>query len=260
MTDAAPDNRSLVRFAWLTIAAAVVTIGLKAGAYLLTDSVGLLSDALESVVNLVAGIAALIALWVAAWEPDEEHAYGHTKAEYFSSGLEGMLILVAAGSIIWAAIGRLTDPEPIERVGVGLAVSLVATGVNGAVAWRLFRAGDQFRSVTLKANARHLMTDVWTSAGVVVAVGLVAATGWNRLDPVIALIVAGNITWSGVTLVSRSAHGLLDTALDEEDAQRIEAILAHYRERYGLGTHALRTREAGTRRFVSVHVLVPGEW
>ncbi|HEV2127853.1 MAG TPA: cation diffusion facilitator family transporter [Thermomicrobiales bacterium] len=260
MIGVAPENRSLTRFAWLTIAAAVATIGLKAGAYLLTGSVGLLSDALESVVNLVAGIATLVALWVAAREPDEEHAYGHTKAEYFSSGLEGLLILVAAGSIIWAAITRLIDPVPIERVGAGLIVSLLATVVNGGVAWLLFRAGDRYRSIALRSNARHLMTDVWTSVGVVVAVGLVAVTGWNRLDPVIALIVAANISWSGAVLVNRSVHGLLDTALDVEDSERLEVVLARYRERYGVRMHALRTRQAGTRRFMSVHVLVPGEW
>ncbi len=258
---ASPDAaRSLTRFAWLTIAAAVATIGLKAGAYLLTGSVGLLSDALESVVNLVAGVAALVALTFAERGPDDEHAYGHTKAEYFSSGLEGMLILGAAGAIIWTAVGRFFDPVQLEQVGWGLVVSTLASVVNGVVAWWLFRAASRYRSITLHANAKHLVTDVWTSVGVIVAVGLVALTGWTRFDPVIAVLVAFNITWSGVALVRQSAHGLLDTALPEEDTSLIEAVLERYRQEHGIRTHALRTREAGTRRFMSVHVLVPGDW
>lgn len=259
-TTPTPTRRSLTRFAWLTIAAAIVTIGLKAGAYLLTGSVGLLSDALESVVNLVAGVAALIALTVAEREPDKEHAYGHTKAEYFSSALEGVLILGAAGAIIWTAIGRFLDPVPIERIGLGLALSALASVLNGAVAWRLFRAAAEYRSITLQANAKHLMTDIWTSAGVIVAVAVVAFTGWNRMDPVIAMIVAGNITRAGVMLIRASMHGLLDSALPTDEFDRIEAVLARYRTEHGIRTHALRTREAGTRQFMSVHVLVPGEW
>lgn len=253
-------SASLTRFAWLSVATAVVTISLKAGAYLLTGSVGLLSDALESLVNLVAAIVALIALWVAEKEPDEEHAYGHAKAEYFSSGLEGTLILVAAAGILASAVPRLLDPQPIEQAGAGLAVSTVASLVNGAVAWRLFRAAAAYRSVTLYANARHLMTDIWTSVGVIVGVGLVALTGWDRLDPVIAILVAVNIVWAGWLLVRQSMLGLLDTALPPEERQRIEAVLARYREQYGIQTHALRTREAGARRFMSVHVVVPGAW
>jgi cation diffusion facilitator family transporter len=251
---------NLTRFAWLSIAAALLTIGLKAGAYLLTGSVGLLSDALESVVNLVAAVAALIALTIAARGPDEEHAYGHTKAEYFSSGLEGALIFVAAFGIIFSAIPRLIDPQPLEQVGAGLAVSVVASVVNGVVAWKLSQAGRHYRSITLDADARHLMTDVWTSVGVVLGVALVSVTGWNRLDPILALAVAVNIIWSGWGLIDRSIHGLLDTALPQEDLDVVEGVLDRYRHEFGIETHAFRSRQAGRRRFVSMHVLVPGEW
>lgn len=260
MSVAVAKSVSLTRFAWLSVATAVVTISLKTGAYLLTGSVGLLSDALESVVNLIGAIAALIALSVAGKEPDEEHAYGHAKAEYFSSGLEGALVLVAAVGIMVTAIPRLLNPEPLDQVGLGLAVSVLASLVNGAVAWRLFRAAAAYRSVTLHANARHLTTDIWTTGGVLVGVALVPLTGWERLDPVLALAVAANIVWAGWTLMRQSMLGLLDTALPPEERQRIEAVLARYREQYGIQTHALRTREAGARRFMSVHVLVPGLW
>jgi cation diffusion facilitator family transporter len=251
---------SLRRFAWLSIAAALVTIALKAGAWRVTGSVGLLSDALESVVNLIAAIVALVALGVAAKEPDEEHAYGHAKAEYFSSGLEGMLVLIAAAAIAVTAIPRLIEPQPIEQVGAGLAISVAASAVNGIVAWWLFRAGRQYRSITLEASARHLLTDVWTTAGVLVGIVVVALSGWTRLDAIIALLVAANIVWTGVRLVQRSLLGLLDTALPADDIARIETVLAGYRGRYGIQTHALRTRQAGQRRFVSLHVLVPGTW
>lgn len=257
MTAAHP---SLTRFAWLAIAAAAVTISLKAGAYLLTGSVGLLSDALESLVNLVAAIAALLALVAAEKEPDEEHAYGHTKAEYFSSGLEGALILLAAVGIAAAAVPRLLRPAPLEQVGWGLAASTLASLVNLGVAWWLLQAGRAHRSITLEADARHLLTDVWTSVGVLVAVGAVALTGWERLDPLIALVVAANIIRTGVELVRRSMLGLLDTALPPAERAAVEGVLERYRREAGIETHALRTREAGARRFVSVHILVPGDW
>lgn len=260
MQHAAPTTAHLTRYAWLSIAAAVVTITLKSGAFLLTGSVGLLSDALESVVNLIAAVVALIALRVAAKEPDEEHAYGHAKAEYFSSGLEGLLVLLAAIGIAVTAVPRLIDPVPIEQVGAGLAVSIVASAVNGATAWQLFRAARAHRSITLLASARHLVTDIWTSGGVIVGVGLVALTGWHRLDALVALAVAANIVWVGVSLVRASMLGLLDSSLPDEDLASIESVLARYRETYGIQTHALRTRQAGVRRFMSVHVLVPGDW
>jgi cation diffusion facilitator family transporter len=251
---------SLVRFAWLSIVAAVLTISLKAGAYFLTGSVGLLSDALESLVNLVAAIGALIALSVAERAPDEEHAYGYEKAEYFSSGLEGALILVAAVSIILTAVPRLLAPREIEAVGLGLGVSSVATILNLLVAWRLFRAAREHHSITLEADARHLLTDVWTSAGVIVGVISVNFTGWLILDPIIALAVAGNIVLTGIGLVRRSADGLLDVSCPPAERAKIQAVLDDYSKRLGLRWHALRTRQAGRRRFIAVHILVPGEW
>lgn len=254
------DRGSLTRFAWLSIGAATATIALKAGAYLLTGSVGLLSDALESLVNLVAAVVALVVLTIAARPPDDDHAYGHDKAEYFSSGVEGGLILLAAASIIYTAFGRLLDPQPIEQVGLGLAISVAASAINLAVARVLMQAGRHYRSITLEADAHHLMTDVWTSVGVVVGVAAVALTGWERLDPIIAMIVAANIIWSGVRILQRSALGLLDTALPAADRALVVAILEGHVEREGVQYHALRTRQAGARRFCSVHILVPGTW
>jgi cation diffusion facilitator family transporter len=250
---------SLTRYAWLSIAVAVLTIGLKTVAYWLTGSVGLLSDALESLVNLAAAIMALAMLTVAARPPDEEHAYGHSKAEYFSSGVEGALILLAAVSIGWAAWGRLLAPQPIEQPGIGLAVSVVASLLNLVVARILLAAGRRYHSITLEADAHHLMTDVWTSLGVLVGVGAVVLTGWNRLDSIVAILVAGNIIWTGVQLMRRSALGLLDTALPAEEQAVVRKALEPY-ERSGLQFHALRSRQAGARRFVSMHVLVPGSW
>jgi cation diffusion facilitator family transporter len=251
---------SLTRFAWLSIAAAIVTIGLKTGAYYITGSVGLLSDALESVVNLVAAIVALVVLTVVARPPDEDHAYGHNKAEYFSSGVEGALILVAAASIAYAAVGRLINPKSIEQAGLGLAISVAASAINFAVARVLMQAGRHYHSITLEADSHHLMTDVWTSVGVVIGVALVAITGWEILDPIIALIVAANIVWTGARILQRSALGLLDTALPADERQQVVAILDRYVSTEGVQYHALRTRQAAARRFVSVHILVPGSW
>jgi cation diffusion facilitator family transporter len=250
---------SLQRYAALSIAAAITTIALKGGAYLLTGSVGLLSDALESLVNLVAAIAALWALAVAARPADEEHAYGHTKAEYFASGFEGALVLVAAASIIATAVWHLLRPHPIQDAGLGLAITAVASLINWAVARRLEQAGKRFHSIALEADAHHLMTDVWTSIAVIMGVGLVALTGWVWLDAAVALIVAANIVRIGVDLLRRSALGLLDTGLPEEVRAGIIAVLDAQRI-HGVQYHALRTRQAGARRFISVHVLVPGEW
>lgn len=253
------DRPSLRRFALISILAAVLTIGLKGIAYLLTGSVGLLSDALESLVNLAAAVVALVALSIAARPEDEEHSYGHTKAEYLASGFEGALIMVAALTIGVTALPRLLRPEPIEAAGLGLVISAAATLINLAVAQVILRAGRRYRSITLEANAYHLMTDVWTSAGVILAVGVAAATGWVRLDPVIALLVAMNIVRIGVDLLRRSVLGLLDTAVPEATRQVITGILDSYLER-GVSFHALRTREAGARSFISFHILVPGEW
>jgi cation diffusion facilitator family transporter len=255
------DNaRSLTRFAWLSIGAATATIALKAVAFTLTGSVGLLSDALESGVNLVAAVVALVALSVAARPADDQHYYGHSKAEYFSAGIEGAMILAAAVAIVLSATARLLHPRPLEQVGPGLAISVAAALLNGTVASVLLRAGRQHRSITLTADGRHLVTDVWTSAGVVAGVAAVAATGWERIDPLMALAVGGNIVVSGWRLVHRSVGGLMDTALPAGDHATIEAVLARYRESEGIRFHALRTRDAGARRFVSLHVLVPGTW
>jgi cation diffusion facilitator family transporter len=232
---------------------------MKAGAYLLTGSVGLLSDALESVVNLVAAVVALVALSVAAREPDDERAYGYQKAEYFSSGTEGGLILVAAVGIIVTSVDRLLHPTPLEAVGLGLVISVLASLVNFGVALRLRHAGRLYQSITLEADAQHLFTDVWTSAGVVLGVGAVALTGWLWLDSVVALAVGLNIIRSGVDLVRRSVRGLMDTAIRPAERERLQAVLESFRED-GIEWHAVRTRQAGARRFVSLHVLVPGDW
>ena len=250
---------SLTRFAWLSIAAAVATIALKATAYYVTGSVGLLSDALESGVNLAAALMALAMLVVAARPPDEMHAYGYSKAEYFSSGAEGALIVLAAASIVWTAVPRLITPRPLEQVGVGLALSVLAAALNFAAARLLLAAGKKYRSIILEADAHHLLTDVWTSAGIVVGIGLVALTGWSRLDPLIALVVAANILRIGLQLLRRSVLGLLDTTLPRADQEAIKQILSRY-EPKGIHFHALRTRHAGRRSFISFHVLVPGEW
>jgi cation diffusion facilitator family transporter len=254
---AAPPN--LTRFAWLSIAAAVATIGLKFAAWRLTGSVGLLSDAAESVVNLMAAAMTLTMLTVAARPPDEDHEWGHSKAEYFASGVEGALILVAAAAIAWAAVGRLLAPRPIEQVGLGVAVSTAASLVNFAVARVLLRAGRRHHSIALEADAHHLMTDVWTSAGVLAGIGLVALSGWQRLDPIVALLVAANIVWTGVQLIARSSSGLLDAAITAEDQRALQAILDRYGSRE-IQFHAVRTRQAASRRFVTMHVLVPGAW
>jgi cation diffusion facilitator family transporter len=249
----------LTRYAWLSIGAALLTIGLKALAYLVTGSVSLFSDALESGVNLVAAGVALVALTIAARPPDEDHTYGHDKVEYFSSGVEGGLILVAANSIALTSVQRLLNPEPLEQLGIGMTASVVASLINFGVARVLLRASRAHRSVTLEADSRHLMTDVWTSAGVAVGVVAVGLTGWLWLDPVIALLVALNIVWSGVKLVRQSALGLMDTALPADQLAQIRAILDSYTHE-GVQWHALRTRQAGARRFIFFHVLVPGEW
>lgn len=253
------DRASLARFAWLSIAAALATMALKTVAFLLTGSVGLLSDAVESTVNLVGGVMALAMLKVAARPADEDHEFGHAKAEYFSSGVEGSLILVAAASIAVAAVRRLLAPQPLEQVGLGLAVSVGASLVNLGVALVLLRVGRRRRSITLEANAHHLLTDVWTSVGVLAGVGAVAWTGWQRLDPLVALAVAANIVFTGVSIVRRSALGLMDTALPAEEVARVRAVLRSH-ETEGVAFHALRTRQAGARSFVSTHVLVPGSW
>ncbi|MBL8526270.1 MAG: cation transporter, partial [Burkholderiales bacterium] len=231
----------------------------KGLAWWLTGSVGLLSDALESFVNLAAAIVALWLLKVAARPPDDEHSFGHDKAEYFASGIEGIFILAAATGIALTAVPRFLHPEPLQQVGWGLAVSAVAALVNLVVGQILIRAGKAHHSITLEADGQHLMMDVWTSAGVIAAVALVAATDWLRLDPLIAIAVAAHICLTGVRLMRRSVSGLMDSALPREERDRVQAILERHRAA-GVDYHALRTRQAGHRRFVYFHLLVPGAW
>ncbi len=253
------NRSSLTRFAWLSIGAAIATVTLKVVAYWLTGSIGLLSDALESLVNLLAATLALVTLIIAARPPDEEHAFGHDKAEYFASGIEGALILVASVGIVVGAVPRLFDPEPLAQIGSGVLVSAVASVINWGVARVLMRAARQHGSVVLEADARHLMTDVWTSVGVIGGLVAVSVTGWARLDPLLALAVAVNIVWSGVELVRRSALGLMDTAIPLEQQAAVVAILAQHGAN-GVRYHALRTRQSAGRSYVSVHILVPGAW
>lgn len=253
------EPTSLTRYAWLSIAAAVVTIGLKTGAWALTGSVGLLSDAAESVVNLAAAVVALIALRLAAKPANERFMFGHTKAEYFSAAIEGIMILVAAAAILVTAAERFIHPRPVENIGVGLLVVVIASVVNGAVALVLLRAGRRHRSLTLTADGRHLMTDVITSVGVLVGVGLVAVTGYERLDPIVAFAVGVNIIVTGVKLITESAEGLLDVTLpDEENDAIVEILNRHTTERTRF--HGLQTRVSGRKRHATLHVLVPDEW
>ncbi len=252
-------SAQLLRYAYLSIAAAVATILLKGIAWWLTGSVGLLSDALESFVNLAGALMALAMLSLAAAPADDRHAYGHGKAEYFSSAFEGFLILLAAVSIAYAAIDRWLHPQALAEVGVGLLVSVVASLINLYAARVLLKAGRANNSITLEADAKHLMTDVWTSVGVIIGVGLVWLSGWLWLDPLIALLVAVNIVWTGWELLHRSASGLMDEAISEEQLDEVEKVLQRYRQQ-GLDFHALRTRQAGRQVFISIHVLVPGEW
>jgi cation diffusion facilitator family transporter len=251
---------NLERFAWLSIGAAVATIGLKTLAWWLTGSVGLLSDALESVVNLAAAMLALSMLRLAASPPDDDHPYGFSKAEYLSAGIEGALIVLAAAGILIAAIPRLIEPRPLDMPGLGLGLTAAATAINFAVARVLMRAGHRFHSITLEADGRHLMTDVWTSVGVFAGVTLVFVTDLYWLDPVIALAVAVQIVWTGVALVRRSVSGLLDAAISRDEQNEVTKLFTEYSRRYGVTFHALRTRQAGARRFISFHLLVPDAW
>lgn len=253
------NRASLTRFAWLSIAAALATITLKATAYFLTSSVGLLSDAIESLVNLAGAVVALFMLTIAARPADESHVYGHSKAEYFASLVEGLLILTAAAGIISAAVTRLLHPLPLEGLGLGLVISASASLINFGVARVLLNEGRKRNSITLEADAQHLMTDVWTSVGVIGGVAIAGFTGWSVLDPVLAILVALNIVWTSFALLRRSVMGLMDAALPASEQALIEQVMARYRER-GASFHALRTRQAAARRFVSVHMLVPGDW
>jgi len=253
------DN-NLQRYAWMSIAAALVTIGLKTMAWRLTGSVGLLSDALESLVNLAAALLALSMLRLAAAPPDDQHHYGFSKAEYFSAGIEGALIVLAAAGILATALPRLIQPRPIDAPLLGLGITAAATAINFGAAIILIRAGKKHDSITLDADGKHLMTDVWTSLGVIAGVGLVYATGWLLLDPLVALAVGVHIVWTGLGLMRRSVAGLLDAAIPHDDQSEIDKLFSEYSTRYGVSFHALRTRQAGVRRFVTFHLLVPDAW
>jgi cation diffusion facilitator family transporter len=259
----ASSTPSLARYAWLSVAAAIVVLALKLGAWRVSGSVGLLSDALETLTNLGGAVMALLMLRLAAQPPDDEHAYGHTKAEYFSSGFEGLLIFLAATLIVVEAFPRLIHPQPLEQPGIGIVISVIATAINLGVSRVLFRAARQHGSVSLDADARHLMADVWTTAGVILGIGLVVITGWLWLDAVVALAVAANVLWEGWKLVGEAASGLMDAAWPEDEQRALHAILDRFREEAAPGQidfHAVRTRKSAARRFVSFHVLVPGAW
>lgn len=250
----------LERYAWLSVAAALATIGLKTFAWQVTGSVGLLSDALESLINLAAALLAVAMLRVAAAPPDEAHPYGRFKAEYFASGIEGALIVFAAGSIAYASVPRLLAPQPIEAAALGIGLSVVASMINFAMAQALLAVGRREHSIALEADGHHLMTDVWTSAGVIAGVALVWGTGWLILDPLIALAVAAHIVWTGIGLMRRSYTGLLDAAIAPRERADMEKIFTEYQRRYPVKFHAVLTRQAGARRFMSFHLLVPDAW
>lgn len=250
---------SPTKFARLSVLAAIATISLKALAYLVTDSVGLLSDAFESGVNLIAALVTLVALLVAAIPPDDNHAYGHSKVEYFASGVEGTLILVAAITIVISAVDRFFNLKSVENIGIGLGISFIATILNFIVARTLKKGGERHNSIALLADADHLFTDVWTSAGVMIGVILVAITGYIWLDPLIAILVAINIVYTGIKIIKQSILGLMDTALPKVEQQKIIKILQSYEET-GISFHALRTRQSASQRFASVHIQVPGFW
>jgi cation diffusion facilitator family transporter len=249
---------------WVSVAVALVTIVLKTVAWHITGSVGLLSDALESFVNLASAVFGVAMVTVAARPPDEDHPYGHYKAEYFSSGFEGVLIVGAAGGILWTAGHRWFDPQPLEQVGWGLALSVLSSALNGALAWVMFKASRQHRSMALQADARHLMTDVWTSVGVVVGIGAVGATGWLWLDPLVAMGVALNILKEGLHLIWQSSQGLMDEAIEPEAMAHIQATLAQFEHRRGehviIRFDHVATRKAGQRLFVDMHMHMPASW
>ncbi len=253
----AKTPRSPTFYILVSVATSILTMALKSGAYLLTGSIGLLSDALESGVNLAAALVALATLSYAHSGADADHNFGHEKAEYFSSGIEGALIFVAAGAIIWSAFPRLLSPQPIEQVGIGLALSVLAAGANLLCGWFLLQGARDHRSITLEADAHHLLTDVWTTAGVIAGVAVVHFTGWLVLDPVIAIAVAVQILWTGWSLVRRSFGGLMDQAIPGEERAKIVAVLEQVKS-IGGDYHRLRTRVSGRKSFVDVHVLVPG--
>jgi cation diffusion facilitator family transporter len=250
-------RRSPSFYAGLSVATSVVTITLKFWAYSVTDSVGLLSDAIESLVNIVAALVALAVLYYVAFGPDDDHNFGHDKAEYFSSGIEGGLIIAAAVGIVWSAIPRLIEPRAIEQITLGIVLTVAASAANALCAWVMLRAAKVHRSITLEADARHLLTDVWTSAGVLAGIVVASATGWARLDPLVAIVVAVQIVWTGWSLIKRSFDGLMDRAIPAKEHAKLIEVLERYKTQ-GCDYHQLRTRQSGKRSFIDVHLLVPG--
>lgn len=268
-------KKSLTVYGWLSIAASISTITLKTYAYWLTDSVGLLSDALESIINLVAAIIMLFVLHIAAQPPDETHPYGHEKIEYFSSGAEGVMILLAAFSISMTAWERLLFPKPLQQLDLGIVISVIASVINFIVAKILIHAGKKYRSIPLESDGKHLMTDVWTTIGILLAIGIIMFANaipesvnfahqfdfkWEILDPIIAIFVALNIVLAGLQLIRRTIAGLMDVALPIEEQAQIIAVFEEFSAAQGITYHAFRTRCSGTQRFVSAHILVPGNW
>lgn len=251
------NREFLTGYIWLSVAAALTTILLKTGAWYLTDSVGLLSDAMESVINLIAALMAMVMMKISIIPPDKNHEFGHGKAEYFSSLTEGILIMAAAAGIAYTAGLRFINPRPLEKLGIGLIVSSIAAIINFVVSRILLSAGRKYRSITLEADSHHLMTDVWTSIAVIGGVGAVGVTGWLKLDSIVAFAVAMNILWTAFLIIRRSVAGLMDASLSSQEEGIIESVLSVYRCQ-GIQFHALLTRQGASRRFVSLHVLVPG--
>ncbi|MEZ5307393.1 MAG: cation diffusion facilitator family transporter [Pyrinomonadaceae bacterium] len=253
-------DKSLGRYAWLSIVAAIATITLKTAAYLQTHSVGILSDALESTVNLAAAVLALWMIRVAERPPDDDHEFGHNKAEYFSSAAEGILIFVAAAGIVYSALKRLINPIPLEALGLGVGISLIATGINLIVGLILIKVGKDKNSIVLEADGHHLLTDVWTTMGILMALGLVAMTGWQPADPIAALVVSVGIAFTGFKLVRRSVLGLMDASMPDPESAKVRAILDEYKQTHEVDFHAIRSRRAGQKNFVYFHLLVPDNW
>ncbi|NNE68442.1 MAG: cation transporter [Pyrinomonadaceae bacterium] len=253
-------KKSLSRFAWLSIAAAIATIALKTSAYFYTNSVGILSDALESTINLAAALLALWMIKIAERPPDEDHEFGHHKAQYFSSAVEGLLILMASVWILFAAIDRFIRPVELESLGLGVIISLIATAINLSVGIILIRAGKQHDSIVLEADGHHLLTDVWTTFGILAALMIVLLTGWSLADPIAAIVVAFGIAFTGFRLVRRSVLGLMDTAIDAEDLVKVRKVISKFAKVGEIEFHALRTRKSGPKKFIYFHLLVPDEW
>ncbi len=253
-------GKNLSFYAWLSVAAAILTIALKASVYIYTNSVSFLSDALESFINLAAAILAVWMIKISEKPPDDDHEFGHDKAQYFSSGIEGTLIFLAAIGIVFAAVQRIFVPQPVSNIGLGIAISFLAALINLAVGQILIKVGKEKDSIVLEADGHHLMTDVWTSAGIIAAIGVVGFTNWFILDPIIALLVSVSIGWTGFKLIRRSVLGLMDTVIDPKSTEKVIEILDRAAKRSGIDYHALRTRKSGARKFIYFHLLVPDEW